>query len=146
MDPSKFKHKVTVSVRFNEVDMLGVCNNAVYLNYFEYARLEYIRDAGLMPEGRIFSNGILFFIVRNELNYKAHSHYRDELNIYSKIAYIKNSSFGFDHLIENVKTKEVIVEGSGVIVQVDSKTKKSLPLTDEFFKKVKKFQGEVNRI
>jgi acyl-CoA thioester hydrolase len=93
-----FNHKYTTTVRFHEVDMLGVCNNAVYINFFETARLEYIKAAGLMPEKGIFSDGKIFFMVRNEINYRSHAYYDDVLEVYSKISYIKNSSFGYDHL------------------------------------------------
>lgn len=146
MDISKFKHKITVTVRFNEVDMLGVCNNAVYINYFEHARLQYIKAAGLMPEGGIFSDGRIFFMVRNEINYMGHARYDDELNVYTRISYIKNSSYGFEHIIENSGTKEIIVDGSGVVVQVDPKTGKSTPLPEFFYEKVKAFQGTVKII
>jgi acyl-CoA thioesterase FadM len=61
MDIKDFNHKTVVKVRFHEVDMLGVCNNAVFINYFEHARLEYVKAAGLIPPGRIFSDGKLFF-------------------------------------------------------------------------------------
>ena len=39
-----FKHKIKEVVRFHEVDILGVCNNAVYFNYFEDARIKYMQD------------------------------------------------------------------------------------------------------
>ena len=145
MDRTDFKHKIIVTVRFNEVDMLGVCNNAVYINYFEHARLQYIKAAGLMPEGGIFSDGRLFFMVRNEINYRGHAHYDDELNIYTRISYLKNSSYGFEHLIEN-KRNEIIVDGTGVVVHVNPKTRKSTPLPEFFYEKVKAFQGEVKII
>lgn len=146
MDKKEFRHVIRISVRFNEVDMLGVCNNAVYINYFEHARLEYLKAAGLMPEGGIFSDGRLFFMVRNEINYRGHARYDDELNIYTKISYIKKSSYGFDHLIENCSTGEIIVDGSGVVVQVDPKTRKSSPLPDFFYEKLKDFEGDVKII
>jgi acyl-CoA thioester hydrolase len=88
-------------VRFHEVDMLGVCNNAVYINYFEQARLDYIKALGLVPKGGLFSDGRLFFISENEINYKSHARFDDELEVYSRISYIRNSSFGFDHLVLN---------------------------------------------
>ncbi len=96
-----------------------------------------------MPEKGIFSDGRLFFIVRNELNYKGFAHYDDELEIYSKISFIKNSSFGFDHLIVNSKRNNIIVEGSGVIVQVDPATKQSTNLPNDFYDKVKKYERVV---
>ncbi len=143
MNISDFNHKTTVTVRFHEVDMLGVCNNAVYINYFEHARLEYVKAAGLIPQGGIFSDGKLFFMVRNEINYREHSFYDDELDIYSRISYIKNSSFGFDHLIVKKKTGQIIVDGKGVVVYVDPKTRKSTLLPDDFIDKVKRIDPQV---
>lgn len=141
-----FTHKTTVKVRFHEVDMLGVCNNAVYINYFETARLEYIKAAGLIPKGGIFSDGNLFFMVRNEINYLGHSYFDDELDVYSKISYIKNSSFGYDHIIVNKKSEKIVVDGKGVVVFVDPKTRKSTPLKNEFIEKIKKFEPGVRLI
>ena len=142
--PESFKHLYTVTVRFHEVDMLGVCNNAVYINFFETARLEYIKAAGLMPTKGIFSDGKLFFMVRNEINYRGHAYYDDVLNVYSRISYIKNSSFGYDHIIVKQKTGEVIVDGKGVVVYVDPKTRKSAELPESFIEKVKAFEPIVN--
>ncbi len=141
-----FAHKIILTIRFHEVDMLGVCNNAVYINFFETARLEYIKAAGLMPENGIFSDGKIFFMVRNEINYRSHAHYDDVLEVYSRISYIKNSSFGYDHLITNQKTGEVIVDGKGVVVFVDPKTRKSTALPEHFVEKVKIFEPSVKVI
>jgi len=135
-----FKHNYTVTVRFHEVDMLGVCNNAVYINFFETARLEYIKTAGLMPEKGIFSDGKIFFMVRNEINYRSYAYYDDVLEVYSRISFIKNSSFGYDHLIVKQKTGEIIVDGKGVVVFVDPKTRMSTALPESFIEKVKAFE------
>jgi acyl-CoA thioester hydrolase len=143
ISPKDFKHKYSVTVRFHEVDMLGVCNNAVYINFFETARLEYIKAAGLMPEKGIFSDGKIFFMVRNEINYRSHAYYDDVLEVYSKISHIKNSSFGYDHLIVKQKTGEIIVDGKGVVVYVDPKTRKSTSLPESFIEKVKAFEPSV---
>ena len=139
-----FIHKYTVTIRFHEVDMLGVCNNAVYINYFETARLEYIKAAGLIPKDGIFSDGKIFFMVRNEINYLDHAYYDDVLDVYSRISYIKNSSFGYDHLIVKQKSGKEIVNGKGVVVYVDPKTRKSTPLPESFIETVKKFEPSVN--
>lgn len=143
MELKDFNHKTIVTVRFHEVDMLGVCNNAVYINYFEHARLEYVKTAGLIPSGGIFSDGKLFFMVRNEINYRNHAFYDDELEVYSRISFIKNSSFGFDHLIVKKKTGQIIVDGKGVVVFVDPLTRKSTSLPDDFIEKVKLIDPDV---
>ena len=146
LTPKDFKHKFSVTVRFHEVDMLGVCYNAVYINFFETARLEYIKAADLMPEKGIFSDGKIFFMVRNEINYKSHAYYDDVLEVFSRISYIKNSSFGYDHLIVKQKTGEVVVDGKGVVVYVDPRTRKSTSLPESFIEKVKAFEPAVEII
>ena len=143
MSPKDFKHRFSVTVRFHEVDMLGVCYNAVYINFFETARLEYIKAAGLMPSRGLFSDGNIFFIVKNEINYRGYAYHDDVLDVYSKISYIKNSSFGYDHLIVNQKSGKVIVDGKVVIVHVDSNTRKAKRLSEIFIEKVKEFEPSV---
>ncbi|MFZ0453465.1 MAG: thioesterase family protein [Ignavibacteriaceae bacterium] len=143
METTNFKHKITVKVRFNEVDMLGVCNNAVYISYLEEARLQYFKDLGLIPSQGIFSDGKLFYVVRNEINYKDHARFDEELNIYSKISFIKNSSFGFEHLVVKSKDNIIAADGKGIIVCVDPETKKSTPLSENFYETISGFEDEL---
>lgn len=143
MDTKNFKHKITVKVRFNEVDILGVCNNAVYINYLEEGRLAYFKELGLIPERGVFSDGKLFFVVRNEINYKDHSRFNDELIIYSKISFIKNSSFGFDHLVVKKNENIIVADAKGIIVHVDPSTGKSAPLSKDFIDKIIDLEDKV---
>ena len=145
-DLSKFKHKTTVTVRFNEVDMLGVCNNSVYLVYFDEARFKYIKEAGLMPKNGWFSDGRLFFMVRNEINYFEHAHFDDNLNVYTRIALIKDSSLTFEHIVENVRTKNIIADSLGVVVHVDPKTHRSAPFPKKYYDIIRKYEKEVKII
>ena len=82
-------------------------------------------------------------MVHNQIDYLKVAKFDDELNIYTRISYIKNSSFGFEHIVENSKTKKIIAEGAGVSVHVDPLTRKSTPLTDDFIQKVKMIEPSV---
>lgn len=143
MNIQDFKHHTSVTVRFHEVDMLGVCNNAVYLNYFEYARLQYIKDLGLLPEAGIFTTGDVFFMVRNEVNYKSHAFYDEKLIIFSRVSFIKNSSYGFEHIIIKDKTKEVVADGAGIFVHVDAKTKKPITIKEHMIVVIKDYEPDL---
>jgi acyl-CoA thioester hydrolase len=145
-DLIKFKHKTSVTVRFNEVDMLGVCNNSVYLVYFDEARFKYIKEIGLMPDGGWFTDGRLYFIVRNEINYFEHARFDDVLNIYTRISLIKDTSLTFEHLIQNAKTKNIIADGMGVLVHVDPKTRKSAPLPEKYYDIISQYEKDVEII
>ncbi|HEY6436545.1 MAG TPA: thioesterase family protein, partial [Ignavibacteriaceae bacterium] len=91
----------------------------------------------------IFSDGKIFFMVRNEINYRSHAYYDDVLEVYSRISFIKNSSFGYDHQIVKQKSGEVIVDGKGVLVYVNPKSRKSTSLPASFIEKVKTFEPSV---
>ena len=145
-DKSKFKHVYVVKVRFNEIDMLSILNNAVYFNYFEQARIHYVKDAGLLPERGIFSDNRLFYMARNEINYLKPAFFDDDLNIYTRISYIKNSSFGYEHIVERKRNGDILAEGKGVVVHVDPVNKKSAVLPDEFLQKISAFDNGVEII
>lgn len=40
---STFKHSVEIQLRFNDFDLLGHVNNAVYQHYYDYARINYFK-------------------------------------------------------------------------------------------------------
>ena len=123
--------------------MLHIVNNAVYFTYFEQARIQYAKDAGLLPDDNIFSEESLYYMVHNEINYLKPAFFDDDLNIYTRISYIKHSSFGFEHIVENSKSKKIIAEGGGVSVNVNPVSKKSSPISDEVIEKVKTYEPSV---
>jgi len=147
MQPTKkienFNHFYKLKVRLYEVDILQIVNNAVYFNYFEQARIQYAKDAGLLPDNNIFSDDSLYYMVHNEINYLKPAFFDDELNIYTRISYIKHSSFGFEHIVENSGSKRIIAEGGGVSVHVNPVKRKSAIIPDDIIEKVKVFEPSV---
>lgn len=150
MKPTKnkkdFKHFYDVIVTFDKVDMLHIVNNAVYFNYFEQARIQYAKDIGFLPEKGMLNDGTTFYMVRNEINYLKSATFEDKLRVYTRISYIKKSSFGFEHIIENLDNGIIIAEGSGVLAHVDPILKKSVPLPEDFYNKVIEYEKNVEII
>jgi acyl-CoA thioester hydrolase len=62
-------YTVEMSVRDYECDMQGVVNNAVYQNYLEHARHEYLKSLGI-DFAEFSARGINLVVVRAELDYK----------------------------------------------------------------------------
>jgi YbgC/YbaW family acyl-CoA thioester hydrolase len=107
----------------------------------EIGRLEYRRSYGynLSPNGT-FNDGLKVFVVHNALDYLATATLDDVLNVYTRISWIKNSSFGFDHLIEKDSDKSVLAKGIGILVNVDLKTNRPVDLPIKFVKEVLEFE------
>jgi len=62
-------YRLDFQVRDYECDMQGVVNNAVYQNYLEHARHEYLKTLGL-DFAEFTRQGINLVVVRAELDYK----------------------------------------------------------------------------
>lgn len=141
MKKEKYNHQILEVVKFHEVDMLGVCNNAVYFNYFEDARIKYLQDLSSKYRFKEFLVGDSFFImVHNEIDYLKSAHLDDNLKVYTKVDKVSKSSFSFDHLIIRENDKAYIAKGAGVVVHINKVTKKSMPLPEEFHKAVLDFE------
>lgn len=59
----------THRVRTYECDAYGHVNNAVYLNYLEYARTEYLREVGFDYSAAVAA-GYGLYVARIEIDYK----------------------------------------------------------------------------
>lgn len=65
-----YRFKLDLKVRDYECDMQGIVNNAVYLNYLEHCRHEFLLAAGI-DFNRLARENIFLVVVRAELDYKA---------------------------------------------------------------------------
>lgn len=69
MDNSIYTHTEKFSVRDYELDLQGIVNNSVYLNYLEHARHEYLKHHGL-DFNQLHLDGYDAVVVRSEIDYK----------------------------------------------------------------------------
>jgi acyl-CoA thioester hydrolase len=89
-----------IQVRFIDLDVLGHVNNAVYLSYFEMARVHYFKE--LLGENWDWrKNGLL--LVRNEVDYLAPIllHQKPLISIYVEEIGIKSFKLKYEIHIEN---------------------------------------------
>jgi acyl-CoA thioester hydrolase len=73
-------HSLVFTVRDYECDLQGVVNNAVYLNYLEHARHEFLKSHGV-DFAVVTRQGIHLVVVRAELDYKASLTPSDEFSV-----------------------------------------------------------------
>lgn len=141
-DISKFKHKIQIRVRNFEVDALGIVHNAIYLEYCENGRVEYIRQLGykLLPGG-VVDNIIRVMVKRNEINYYHPARIDDLIDVYTRISYIKNSSFCFEHILLNSENGILFCDQKSVQVNLNLNTNRPERLDDKYRKLFTDFEG-----
>ena len=141
MDPSQFKYKIPLRVRNYEVDWQGIVHNANYLLYFEIARVEYLKNLGVKVDINTIQHDSKVVLVRNEINYRSPARFDDELEVYSRISFIKNTSFAFEGLLVQAKTQRLVAENIAVHVWLDPRTDEPTRVSDEFRNAVQRFEG-----
>jgi YbgC/YbaW family acyl-CoA thioester hydrolase len=86
---------VEVEARSYELDAYDHLNNAVYVNWLEHGRLNYLRDRGhtftTIPE----NFGVHVVVVRSDLSYRRQVRLGDRLRIVTRLARLGRTSFAF---------------------------------------------------
>ncbi|MEO8167858.1 MAG: thioesterase family protein [bacterium] len=141
IDRSKFKYKVQVTVRNNEIDWQGIVHNAVYLYYFEVGRMAYFDLIGYPvvagPRGLDWK----IVIARNEIDYRSAARFNETLDVFTRISWIRNSSYALEGFIEESKTKRLVAENVSFHVWLDAKTDKPVSVPQSFREKVRHLEG-----
>ena len=142
LDLGKYKHKYQVRVRNFEVDSQGIVHNAIYLEYCETGRVEYVRKLGfrLLPGGT-FGNSIKVMVKRNEITYNYPARIDDLIDVYTRISYLKESSFCFEHLLINPETNKLYCYNKSIQVYLNPDTNLPERLPEKYRKLFKDFEG-----
>jgi len=137
---SEFKFFHPVEVRYGDLDPQGHVNNAKYLTYFEQARVYYLIHLGLFGKDQSFMD-IGLIIADIHIKYNAPTHYGDEIKTGVRMAKIGNKSIIFEQAVVDAKTGVEMAKGEVVMVTFDYRAKKTIPVPDEWRKKITKFEG-----
>lgn len=100
-----------------DLDALGHINHAVYLRFFENARMKYFRAVGI--EGLSVGAGVGPILATTTVNYRCPVRFPDELLVRTSCARIGRSSFTLEAAIWSREAGQICADGSFVIVLLD---------------------------
>ncbi|VGO20636.1 acyl-CoA thioesterase [Pontiella sulfatireligans] len=105
-------------VRDYECDLQGIVNNAVYQNYLEHARHEFLHEVGL-DFAQLCQDGIDAVVTRIELDYKLSLKPRDELIVKLGMHKQGRIRFVFDQTILRKSDGKTVLEAqvTGVLTR-----------------------------
>lgn len=121
---------IEVEVRSYELDAYNHVNNAVYLNYLEYARLEYLRRIGFDYVGLV-EEGYMLYVTRIDIRYKHSARLYEKLKIEVSPLKLGKVSGTFRQIISNPQG-DICAEAEVSWACVD-KTGKPSKLPDKYF-------------
>lgn len=114
-------YELPFKVRDYECDLQGIVNNAVYQNYLEHTRHEFLSHAGL-SFSQMHDDGMDAVVIRVEIDYKFPLKSGDEFVCKLKVAREGNLKFVFLQDIYRLPDEKLIVRGKVTAVTVNNKT------------------------
>ncbi len=130
-DLDKYRFRFEIQARYSDMDMLGHANNAVYLTYLELARLGYFREV-IRQEWK----AVALVLAHASMDYKI-----PVTPDISPVAHIRttklgNTSLHMENMITDKHDSTLFFTCAMVLVAIDTKTGKSIPIPEPEKQKV----------
>lgn len=111
-----------IRVRYKETDQMGVVHHSNYVNYYEVARTELMREHGLSYK-KMEARGVMLPVREVYMNYISPAYYDDLLTVRIRIVEKPGVKLTFDHEVYN-EAGEKINTGRVVLVFMNAQTRR----------------------
>jgi acyl-CoA thioester hydrolase len=115
-----------MAVRDYECDLQGVVNNAVYQNYLEHARHEYLKTINI-DFAALTAQGINLVVTRVEIDYKSSLVSGDRFVVEVRPERISPVRIGFRQDIYRLPDRKVVVKAVVIGTGLNTKGRPQLP-------------------
>jgi len=127
---NEFQHHQPFVVRDYECDMQGVVNNAVYQNYLEHSRHEFLKSLGL-DFAEITHRKINLVVVRAELDYRASLVSGDSFEVLTRVERVSKLRFGFRQKVQRCFDSKTMLEAFIIGTSLNERGRPCLPIEIE---------------
>ncbi len=127
MDYSDYKLSIDLRIDWSDLDMYKHVNNLTFIRFMQTGRALFWEATGLTEIYEATHKGPM--VVSTHCDFKKSLYYPGTAIVKTKLAFIKNSSFGLDHIILN-EDMEVCAEGRDIAVCFDFDLNKTYTIPD----------------
>lgn len=128
MDFSDYKLSLELRIDWSDLDTYKHVNNVMFMKYQQSGRVNFWEVSGLYELQEKTNKGPM--LVSTHCDFRKPLFYPGKAIVKTKVAFIKNSSFGLDHVILNEKG-ELCAEGRDVAVCYDFNLNETFRIPEE---------------
>jgi acyl-CoA thioester hydrolase len=127
-----------IEIRYGDLDPQGHVNNARYLTYFEQARIGYIRHLGLWDGESWLDIGII--LAEAKVTFLAPARYGQPVQVGVRVSHMGNKSLHMEYCLEDIHTGVELASGSTINVTYDYRQAHSIPIPENWRKRILDFE------
>ena len=136
-ETKNYRHSTPVQIRFNDIDILGHVNNAVYQHYYDYARIQYFK--------KVLGNAVdwkkyALILASITIDYFCPINLDDEIEVESRVEIIGNKSINMKQKLLHSKSRDVISTNRAVLVVYNLDLSHSMEIPAEWKNRLSKFE------
>jgi len=135
-----FPIKLELRIDWSELDYFGHVNNVAFFKYIQAARVNYWEQIGLNKSHLETNIGPILASCKSD--FKKPLFFPGQVIIYSRVDFMKNTSFGIQHHLVN-QQGETVAEAQDVIVLFDFNTNKKFVVPEELKSKIQKLEDKI---
>ena len=131
---------IELPIQWGDMDSFGHVNNVMYLRWFESARIAYFQAAGILA--RMETERIGPILARSTIDYRIALQYPDEVRVAATVTKLGTTSFTMAlRLRSRANDRNIAAEGENVIVMIDYRTQRKVPLWDSLRAGIEGFEA-----
>ena len=136
---NNFVHKTEVQIRFNDADIAGHVNNAVYQHYYDLAKLKYFNE--VLGE-QIDLKQTILVLANINIDFFKPIYLEDKIVVLTKVFEIGNKSL---KVVQEIISDDAILKSrnNSVMVGFDIFEKKSVEIPDYWKSRITSFEKKV---
>ena len=128
MDFSDYKLSLELRIDWSDLDTYKHVNNVMFMKYQQSGRVNFWEASGLYELQERTNRGPM--LVSTHCDFRKPLFYPGKAIVKTKVSFVKNSSFGLEHVILNEKG-ELCAEGRDVAVCYDFNINETFRIPDE---------------
>lgn len=121
-----FRHRLPLQIRFNDVDLFGHINNAIYVQFFDMGKLAYFKQ---FMGGGFEHEPSVPVVADLHCTFHEPAYIDNKLEVLTRIAKIGDTSLHLEQQIVDDKGK-IKCSATTVMVNIDAKTHTPVTVSD----------------
>lgn len=135
---ARCKNILPIQVRFSDVDSMGHVSNTIYQNYYDSGKVSYFEE--VIPEMDFETIGIVGASIK--IDYLKPIFRKTKVLVETRIAKLGNKSLTMEHYLVEEGSNEVMSTCTAIMVCFNIKERVSIPIPEEWRKKILDYEGE----